>query len=161
MRPWLVYSTEYQGRRKRREDSSVAPSFPLRPALRKASSSHSRGGGVPSRKFLKSWRNISHGFHGPRQHKKETGGHRIPNSGGCLACFYPRHLSEAVTVTLSSVPSARAQPSGLHSQPPQCPNTPSWIVSSMLSFSCQLPPHTKLHCARRLPGGVGTHRANC
>jgi hypothetical protein len=44
MRPWLVYSTEYQGRGKRKEDPAVIPSYPLWPALQKASLSHARVG---------------------------------------------------------------------------------------------------------------------
>lgn len=90
MRPWLVYSTEYQGRRKRREDSAVIPSYPLWPAFQKASLSHSRVGWafqeVPKKKKI--GENISSGFHGQRQHRKEAEGLRIPKFQRKVPCLF-------------------------------------------------------------------------
>lgn len=110
-----------------------------------------QGWGVPSRKFLKSWRNISHGFHGARQHRKEAGGHRIPTQEGTSPVFTPgtslrQSLLHCYTVLcpLSQSPALRI---ALTTPTPQCPNTPSWIVSSMLSFFLSAPsPHQASLC---------------
>lgn len=158
MRPWLVYSTEYQGRRKRREDSAVIPSYPLWPAFQKASLSHSRVGWafqeVPKKKKLEKTFLVD-SMAKDNIEKKQKDSESQNSKGRCLACFYPRHLSGAATVTLSSAPSARLQPPVLCSQSSSA-LTLSWTVSSSMSSFLSAPaPHTRLHCARVPPDRCG------